>query len=419
MKLTFVHLVFPMIICLSALQCTCFSVEFLRSSNVLKNTPPSNIIDHDETHNDDNSYQSKDISMHKIKKQSNCQKKPKPRIPILQYHNNWVCVDKPAGLTVHRSNKTPRFSSVLTTMLKRQLSRKVFPVHRLDHRTSGAMLFAFDSVTCGLLHSSLTSSCEEAKDLSRDDRSISISNSNTSQNILSLPHPAKKEYLALLRGDWKRKYNSDEVVIINKPLSVKGIIKEAKTEFRLLASFPGDVEEESDSNFTSLSACSLVLCSPKTGRTHQIRRHAYSIGYPVIGDTEHGDSKVNRWWKKNMGLNRMFLHCFSLDLPPISDEAKEDNDSVGNEIHCTNNNCDGTKDRIKCIAPLPSKLSDVLHREFMLPIWEESIDKDPRLKIKPYDITGGTFGPNYEKKILKEMNSISDVSSSATQCDDT
>ena len=74
-----------------------------------------------------------------------------------------------------------------------------------------------------------------------------------------------------------------------------------------------------------------------------------------------------------MGLNRMFLHCFSLDLPPISDEAREDNDSVGNEIHCTNNNCDGTKDRIKCIAPLPSKLSDVLHREFMLPIWEESI----------------------------------------------
>jgi hypothetical protein len=50
-------------------------------------------------------------------------KKRWQRIPILQYHDEWVCVNKPAGLTVHRSRTTPKSSPVLTTAVKRQLAR--------------------------------------------------------------------------------------------------------------------------------------------------------------------------------------------------------------------------------------------------------------------------------------------------------
>jgi 23S rRNA-/tRNA-specific pseudouridylate synthase len=54
----------------------------------------------------------------------------------------------------------------------------------------------------------------------------------------------------------------------------------------------------------------LVTASPQTGRTHQIRRHAAtSLGMPIIGDTLHGDSKMNRWWRQQIGLNRLALHC--------------------------------------------------------------------------------------------------------------
>jgi len=45
------------------------------------------------------------------------------RIPILQYHDEWVCVNKPPGLSVHRSANTPRTKPVLTSTLKRQLAR--------------------------------------------------------------------------------------------------------------------------------------------------------------------------------------------------------------------------------------------------------------------------------------------------------
>ena len=43
-----------------------------------------------------------------------------------------------------------------------------------------------------------------------------------------------------------------------------------------------------------------------TGRTHQIRVHSSNVGYPVCGDTEYGDRKVNEKFRK-IGLKRIFL----------------------------------------------------------------------------------------------------------------
>ena len=236
-------------------------------------------------------------------KNTKARKKERPRIPVLQYHDKWVCVNKPAGMTIYRSFQSRSHKFVLSTLLKRQLARKVYPVHRLDHRTSGAILFAFDSETCAMLHASLT-----------------------------CPNDAVKEYVALLRGDWQSHFGQEKVITINKPLNVDGVLKEAQTEFHLLASTPSSLFDEDDRE-KDFSACSLVLCRPKTGRTHQIRRHAYALGHPIIGDTQHGDTKVNRWWRENRGLNRLFLHCFSMDLPPLGSVK-----TITNQDNTTSNN---------------------------------------------------------------------------------
>lgn len=204
-------------------------------------------------------------------------KRERPRIPVVQYHDDWVCVSKPAGMTVHRYANTPKRQFVVSTLLKRQLARKVFPVHRLDHRTSGALLFAFDSKTCGLLHSALRS----AGDDDDDDDDDFVGNENTATEPTSSETKSEKTYIALVRGDWKWKYEEDEIVTVDKALKVKEEMKDARTELRLLSSYAGNEEEEYPKD-----ACSLILCSPKTGRTHQIRRHLYSIGFPIIGKSE-------------------------------------------------------------------------------------------------------------------------------------
>jgi tRNA pseudouridine65 synthase len=225
------------------------------------------------------------------------------------------------GLSVHSSGR--QGETTLKSMLKRQLARKVFPVHRLDHRTSGAILFAFDSHTCGDLHQRLVR--------------------------------GQKDYVALLRGEWK--FESSQVTM-DEPLKVDGVVKDAETEFQLLGS----------SRYLDMP-CSLVLCRPKTGRTHQIRRHAHRLGHPIIGDSQHGDNKVNRLWRNQRGLNRLALHSFSIHLE---------------------------HDEQALVAPLPFELRNLLEHDEAL--WNTVVEKDSRLALDFADERGGTFGRNYRSR---------------------
>lgn len=50
----------------------------------------------------------------------------------------------------------------------------------------------------------------------------------------------------------------------------------------------------------------------ETGRTHQIRVHLSSIGFPIIGDKVYGDKKINEKVQKKWGLTRQALHAYEL-----------------------------------------------------------------------------------------------------------
>jgi 23S rRNA pseudouridine955/2504/2580 synthase len=69
---------------------------------------------------------------------------------------------------------------------------------------------------------------------------------------------------------------------------------------------------------------SLLQCQPLTGRTHQIRVHAQSMGHPLVIDERYGDKDANRRAAK-LGLKRLFLHAQSIAFP----------DKSGNELHFT------------------------------------------------------------------------------------
>ena len=156
-------------------------------------------------------------------------KHSRPRIAILRYSDHWICINKPVGLSVHRGSIDHTQSRTKTTVvstLKRQLRRKVWPVHRLDHRTSGAMLLAFDSTTAAKLQKSLQES--------------------------------RKLYMALLRGEWNLEGHS---VTIDQPITHDGVTKEAQTIFYKLAVWAND-----DTTDSCNRSCTLVLAEPVTGR---------------------------------------------------------------------------------------------------------------------------------------------------------
>ncbi len=52
-----------------------------------------------------------------------------------------------------------------------------------------------------------------------------------------------------------------------------------------------------------------------TGKSHQIRSHLASLGYPLAGDSKYGDKKWNKELKEKTGLSHQFLHSWRIEFP--------------------------------------------------------------------------------------------------------
>ena len=69
--------------------------------------------------------------------------------------------------------------------------------------------------------------------------------------------------------------------------------------------------------FTEPGGYSLSLLRIRlfTGRTHQIRAHLGSIGYPILGDVKYGNEKANRYFRDAYGIRSQMLHAYRLEFP--------------------------------------------------------------------------------------------------------
>jgi 23S rRNA pseudouridine955/2504/2580 synthase len=67
----------------------------------------------------------------------------------------------------------------------------------------------------------------------------------------------------------------------------------------------------------NLSGFSLLEVTIKTGRTHQIRVHLASEGFPILGDDKYGNFELNKKLLRigaSPSLKRMFLHAWRLQF---------------------------------------------------------------------------------------------------------
>jgi RluA family pseudouridine synthase len=188
-----------------------------------------------------------------------------PPEAIVYQDKDLLAVNKPSGVA---SQRTPyQLKGTLEYWVAEEFARQgikepVRIVHRLDRGTSGLMLFPKHRQAAAWL------------------------------SELFKQGGIQKRYLALVSGVPTEQCWKADGAIGKLGSSRWGVMTEGRaalTDFRLLA---------------AADDLALVEAWPRTGRTHQIRVHLSTAGFPLVGDTTYGGQVASR----------LLLHCVGLEF---------------------------------------------------------------------------------------------------------
>lgn len=183
---------------------------------------------------------------------------------ILFADEHILVLDKPAGLPV-LPDGWEKDAPYLVKLLEEEYG-KIWIVHRLDKTTSGVMVFARTAEAHRALNIQF-----EGREAEKVYHAIVEGSPNWNEKTAKFP----------LRADVGKKHRTAVDDRRGKP---------SETRFRILKRY---------------QAGALVEAKPLTGRTHQIRVHAYALGHPLVGDVLYGASETDL-------ILRPALHAWSL-----------------------------------------------------------------------------------------------------------
>lgn len=196
------------------------------------------------------------------------------RHSLIHEGDGLLVIDKPAGIPVHAGSGLRHGVIEILRALRTDLPYLEL-VHRLDRSTSGCLLLATDPARLRQLHRAIVGPAVE------------------------------KRYLALLAGSAPFEQRQVSAAL------VRGLDEAGEGHMRVAEG--GQAADTIFSVRERLTGATLVQATLGSGRTHQIRVHAQSLGLPVVGDERYGSAEVNAAFARR-GLRRMFLHAASLRL---------------------------------------------------------------------------------------------------------
>ena len=203
---------------------------------------------------------------------------------ILHRTDDWLVIDKPAGVDFHCQAD----QAGVIVQLSQQLGCKIWPVHRLDKVTSGCLLVATNAVA--------------AADLSQQ-----FATRQVQKEYLALAQGKPKKKQGWIKGDmaksrngsWKllRSQNNPAITQFHSerledPQLLSALWPTTHDTSALNPKFPEQVENN----------VRMYHLFPKTGKTHQLRVMMKSLGVPIIGDDRYGGPVASR----------CYLHAYRL-----------------------------------------------------------------------------------------------------------
>lgn len=205
-------------------------------------------------------------------------------IEIVHEDDDIIVVNKPHNLVVYKSyfSRNIKEKSLLTH-LEELCNEKLHIMHRLDRKTGGIIILGKNKETARYFQK------------------------------LFQNNEIEKTYLAIVRG------HSELNGIVDTPIKAEDDkeYKPAFTEYQTLAK----IELLIPVGKYDTARYSLIELHPKTGRTHQLRKHMNKINHPIIGDHKYGDRFHNRMFAEKMERTNLFL--FASKISFVHPKTKE------------------------------------------------------------------------------------------------
>jgi len=213
-------------------------------------------------------------------------KAPLPPEWVLYEGTDLVVINKPSGLVVHRGDgpvrsQEPPLDDRVRAWLgpsTASLSFRPGPLHRLDRETSGLVVF-----------------------------SRTLAGARAFSDALAR-RKVSKTYLAVLRGDLESPQEVRDS--LSRDEETRTTVRDANGEEALTLFKP----------LARAAGLTLAEIDLGTGRTHQIRAHAQTLGFPLAGDAKYGGSPTPEgldvpWLLHARSLSCSLLPALTAPLP--------------------------------------------------------------------------------------------------------
>ncbi len=215
-------------------------------------------------------------------------------LPVLFEDAACIVINKPAGISVHPAAGIPRAAPTILHGAAFLLQERGLPfsqsavlAHRLDKDTTGCLLLAKNADAHALLQ-------KQFADRTIDKRYLAL--------VAGVPSPPAAMIDAPIgRHSGDRKKMAVLHAVQNR--------REAQTTYRTL-----HVSTDHDA--------ALLECELHTGRTHQLRVHLKSIGYPILGDSTYF-SHTSEDVSNKYAMHALMLHAMSLQFASPADGKKQ------------------------------------------------------------------------------------------------
>ncbi len=215
---------------------------------------------------------------------------PEPKnIPLHTLYNNHglLIIDKPAGLIVHPG------AGFKGDSLAQALLYHFKDIHLVGEEGRSGIVHRIDKDTSGVMCVALTPEMYEHLKDAFSERKV------------------RKEYLALVSGKIEQQHGKIDLALGKSQKDFRKYTTDTKDMVREKPSLTEYSVEEyyTDPVSGGVDFYTLIKVKLHTGRTHQIRVHFSSLGFPLVGDLLYGGKKVMK-----LGLQRQFLHSNKIEV---------------------------------------------------------------------------------------------------------